>query len=351
MTAGSVGAGGWLFPVFLLCASAQAFAQAPQARPDPRALGGVWTNANMTPVTRPAGETRRAVPAAEARRIAEGGAILGFPRDPGDFVDRIDPDAPAPAAGAADFGLKGYNSFWLATGDNLARVKGEYRTSNVVDPPDGQIPWRANRPRPNRPRGGNFLTGEGLYDGPEYLTLAERCLIGFSGASGPGMFTPIYNNTYQFVLTDDHFVILSEMVHDARIIPIHPGPEAARAARRPAALRPWLGDSVAWWEADALVVETVGLHPLQAEQGQIPLSQDGRITERFQRWAEDEIFYAFTVEDPVHYTRAWTVENSFRPHSRLYEYACHEGNYAMPGILAGARRAEAETARAATRAR
>jgi hypothetical protein len=183
-----------------------------------------------------------------------------------------------------------------------------------------------------------------LYDGPEYLGIAERCLLGFSGNSGPGMFTPIYNNNYQFVLTPGHLVIHVEMVHEARIIPIYANAAEARANHRPDAIKPWMGDSVGWWEGDVLVAESINLHPIQAEQGQIRLSPGGKVTERFQRWADDEIFYSFTVEDPVNYTQPWTVENSFRPQSRMYEYACHEGNYAMPGILIGARKKEREQA-------
>ncbi len=312
----------------------------------PRDFTGTWTNANLTPPTRPRGVEKLEVSAEEARQMAQGSTILGFQRDPNDYVDHVDPNAPAPAKGSSDFGLKGYNSFWLATGDSLARVKGTYRTSNIVDPPNGQIPWNPNRPRGSRPAGGNFLTGAGLYDGPEYLGIAERCLLAFSGASGPGMFTPIYNNNYQFVLTADYLVIQPEMVHDARIIPIYASGADARAHHKPDAIKPWMGDSVGWWEGDTLVAESINLHPIQAEQGQIRLSSGGRIIERFQRWADDEIFYSFTVEDPEQYLQPWTVENSFRPQSRTYEYACHEGNYAMPGILIGARKREREQAEA-----
>jgi hypothetical protein len=316
------------------------------ARPQashPRDLTGVWTNANLTPPTRPRGVDKLVVTPEEARKMAQTSTILGFARDPNDYVDRVDPNAPAPPKGSIDFGLKGYNSFWLATGDSLARVKGEYRTSNVVDPPNGQIPYKPAR-RGSRPAGGNFLTGAGLYDGPEYLGIAERCLLGFSGNSGPGMFTPIYNNNYQFVLTDRYLVIAAEMVHDARIIPIYASETEARAHHKPDAIKPWMGDSVGWWDGDTLVAESINLDPVQAEQGQIRLSPKGKVTERFQRWADDEIFYSFTVEDPETYTQRWTVENSFRPQSRVYEYACHEGNYAMPSILAGARKLEREQA-------
>ncbi len=339
-----IGAAACLLTALAVPVSMASAQDAPPAS-HPRDFAGTWTNANLTPVSRPRGVSALEVSADEARRMAGASTILGFARDPGDYIDRIDPNAPAPAKGASDFGLKGYNSFWLATGDSLARVKGTYRTSNIVDPPDGQIPYKPGRRGP-RPQGGNFLTGAGLYDGPEYLGIAERCLLAFSGASGPGMFTPIYNNNYQFVLTADYLVIQAEMVHDARIIPIYASAQDARARHRPDAIRPWMGDSVAWWEGDTLVAETINLHPIQADQGQIRLSAKGSVTERFQRWADDEIFYAFTVDDPEYYARPWTVENSFRPQSRMYEYACHEGNYAMPGILVGARKREREQAAA-----
>lgn len=344
----AVNAGGVVFGLAtgLLAAllASSASAQGAPRTSHPKEFTGVWTNANLTPVTRPRGVDRLEVSLEEARRMADTSGVLGFARDESNYADRIDPNAPAPPKGSSDFGVKGYNSFWLATGDSLARVKGTYRTSNIVDPPNGQIPVNPNRPRSSRPAGGNFITGAGLYDGPEYLGIAERCLLGFSGNAGPGMFTPIYNNNYQFVLTPGYLVIHVEMVHEARIIPIYANAAEARAHHRPDAVKPWMGDSVGWWEGDTLVAESINLHPIQAEQGQIRLSSKGRITERFQRWADDEIFYSFTVEDLENYTQPWTVENSFRPQSRVYEYACHEGNYAMPGILIGARKAEREQA-------
>lgn len=334
----------------LLAASAAPGAlaqQAPQGA-HPRDLTGVWTNANKTPVSRPRNQPKLVVSAEEAKRIADGAAIAGVAPSEAGLVDKIDPNAPAPAKGSADFGTKGYNSFWLSTGDSLAKVKGEYRTSNIVDPPDGQIPHKDPAAVMKKAREGGivYLTGVAPYNGPEEIGLAERCLIGFSGAAGPGMFTPIYNNNYQFVLTNDYFVIEAELVHDARIIPIYASAAEARAHHRPNAIKPWLGDSVAWWDGDSLTVESINLNPTQSEQGVIPLSPQGKVTEHFQRWADDEIFYSFTVEDPVRYSKPWTVENSFRPQSRLYEYACHEGNYAMEGILSGARKLEREQAAA-----
>jgi len=140
-------------------------------------------------------------------------------------------------------------------------------------------------------------------------------------------------------------MILVEMVHDARIIPIFDSPEEARANRRPVELEQWFGDSVGWYEDGELVVESVNINPIQLSQSSIPITKEGRVIERFSRYSDDEIFYQFTVEDSNIYSQPWTAELSFyATEDRLYEYACHEGNYAMPGILAGARRLEMEEA-------
>ncbi len=152
------------------------------------------------------------------------------------------------------------------------------------------------------------------------------------------MLNVLYNNHYRFVQTDDYMMILVEMNQDARIIPIN-------GEHRPAALQQWLGDSIGWWEGDTLVVETRHLHPQQAGSGQVNLSEQGRVIERFTRYSDDQILYEFEVDDPVYYTQVWRGEMSFNTtDSRMYEYACHEGNYGLPGILAGERRAEADAA-------
>jgi hypothetical protein len=159
------------------------------------------------------------------------------------------------------------------------------------------------------------------------------------------MMSALYNNTYQFVQTEDYVMILVEMVHDARIIPIYDSAADARANRRPVVLEQWFGDSVGWYEDGVLVVETVNIDPLQLSQSSVPITKEGHIIERFSRYSDDEIFYQFTVEDSNIYSQPWTAELSFyATDDRLYEYACHEGNYSMPGILAGARRLEMEEA-------
>jgi hypothetical protein len=159
------------------------------------------------------------------------------------------------------------------------------------------------------------------------------------------MLSGLYNNIYEFHLTKDHLVIEVEMVHDARIYPIYPSAAKARASHKPAVIKPWLGDSVAWWEGDTLVTETKNVNPIQSGRTATPLSPEGTVTERFTRIGDGELLYQFRVEDPGHYSKPWAGEYSFKPASgKLYEYACHEGNYSIPGILRGARMAEAEAA-------
>ncbi len=308
-------------------------------RPD---LTGIWTNVSMTGLTRPAGIKKLVLSEIEAKRIADGLPIAGIPREEIEADDFTDPSVGAPKKGGSDFGTRGYNSFWVDPGTQLAKVKGEFRSSYIVKPENGQIP---RRPQPNASRAnyGRYVTGIGGNSDPEALPIAERCLIGFGGTGGPGMTSVLYNNTYQFVQTDDYLMILVEMVHDARIIPIFNSEKKARASHKPEVIKPWLGDSVAWYDGDALVVETINVHPLQTNQSTVRISENGRVIERFQRYSESEIFYSFTVEDDSLYTQPWTAELSFHTSpGQVYEYACHEGNYSMPGILAGARLKEKE---------
>lgn len=308
------------------------------SRPD---LEGIWSNASLTNLNRPEGVESLVVSPEEALVIAArtpiGGIEGGF--DEGDGVNNL------PEQGGADFGVRAYNNFWVDTGSNLALIKGEFRTSYVVDPPDGRVPRRED-PRYDFERrnfGSRYATGIGDTRGPEAIPNAERCLLGFGNKAGPGMMGALYNNTYQFVQTDDYVMILVEMVHDARIIPIFDSAEEARAGRRPLVLEQWFGDSVGWYEDGELVVETVNIHPLQLSQSSVPINRQGRIVERFSRYSDNEIFYQFTVEDDNIYLQPWTAELSFyATEDQVYEYACHEGNYSMPGTLAGARLLELE---------
>lgn len=303
-------------------------------------LTGIWTNISLTKLTRPAGIDKLVLSKEEAQRIADGLPIAGLPREDLTSDTYTNPEEGAPKAGGADFGLRGYNAFWVDPGTQMAHVKGEYRSSYIVDPKNGRIPAR---PQPNRNRSGvsRYATGIGGNSDPEVMPLSERCLLGFGNTGGPGMLSVLYNNTYQFVQTDDYVMILVEMVHDARIIPTFASEKEARAHHRPDVMKPWLGDSVGWYEDGALMVETINVNPLQTKASSVKISDSGRVIERFERYSDDEIFYRFTVEDDTLYTQPWTAELSFHAtKGPVYEYACHEGNYAMEGILAGARAKE-----------
>jgi hypothetical protein len=296
-------------------------------------LNGVWTNASVTQLNRPASTPKLVVTEAEAQAIAKGSPMVRraeVDSKPSNLADGLLNDRNTDA---------GYNAFWMDPGMTLAKVNGEYRTSWVVEPANGQVPLtdlararaRASAARQrNPPRG------------PEDMAPNDRCLIGSRGSGGPGMLNNLYNNTYQIVQTKDAVAIWIEMVHDVRTIPIFASKAAAQASHRPAALQLWLGDSVAWWEGEALVVETTNVNPEQGAYGPIFLSDRGRVTERFKRTG-GQIFYAFEVEDPVYYTGPWRAEMSLNAlDAQVYEFACHEGNYAMTGMLAGARADEAK---------
>lgn len=310
-------------------------------RPD---LGGLWTNASLTSLNRPQDVDSLVVTPEEAQQIVANTSVAGLPLAEVDAPDTSSGEAPP--AGSFDFGLRGYNDFWIDPGSNLALVKGEFRTSYVIDPENGRVP-RLETPRVDIARsfGARYVTGQGNADGPEALPLSERCFIGFGNTAGPGMMGTLYNSTYQFVQTDDYFTILVEMNHDARIIPLYDSAEEARANARPAELNQWFGDSRGWYEDGWLVVETININPQQIAESSVPITADGVITERFMRYSDTEIVYQFTVDDDNLYRQPWTAELSYHAtEGPMYEYACHEGNYAMPGILAGARRAEAEAA-------
>jgi len=238
-----------------------------------------------------------------------------------------DPDRPPPTDGNTDLG---YNNFWVDRGTGVAMINGEYRTSLIVDPPNGRIPF-AEGPR-SRGLVGDWRARPGVqaYDGPELRPLGERCLLSFGSSSGPPMLPVMYNNNYQIVQTADHVVILVEMVHDARIIPLDREHTAHNTET-------WMGQSRGRWDGDTLVVETRHFHPQQAFRGS---AESLLVTERFHLEAPDKIVYGVTLEDPAVFAQSWTAEipMSRRPAGdMMYEYACHEGNYAFSGILAGAR--------------
>ncbi len=297
-------------------------------------LQGTWTNASLTSLERDDRFKGKAVlTPAEAATFERTNAFAQFAEQ-----DAKPTDPSVKATASSDPG--GYNAFWLDPGTRLAVVNGEARTSFIVDPPNGKVPYT-----PTGLKAFQAARAGINFDGPENRALGERCLLGFGSTGGPPMLPDVYNNNYQIVQAPDAVMILVEMVHDARIIRMNARP-------LPTNITPWLGDSVGRWEGDTLVVETTHLHPGQKAHYGIKqrfyVPPTARVTERFTRVADDEILYQFTVEDSEAYSQPWKGEAPWRAtNDKIYEYACHEGNYALPGILAGAR--EQEKTRAATR--
>ncbi|HVY89796.1 MAG TPA: hypothetical protein VG942_13060, partial [Hyphomonadaceae bacterium] len=187
----------------------------------------------------------------------------------------------------------------------------------------------------------------GRGDNPESMTLAERCLKDFGSSSGPPMMPLLYNNTYQIVQTPTDVMILTEMVHDARIVHIVAGKDKIVHAR-PDVIKQWMGDSVGYYDGDTLVVETTNFRPGQGFRG---LPADGKLVEKFQKVNDHQIKYTFEINDPRVFTAPVKAEIAMNSTpGPLYEYACHEGNYALPHILAGNRRADEEAAKKAAAA-
>ncbi|MBT3531401.1 MAG: hypothetical protein HN477_10825 [Gammaproteobacteria bacterium] len=246
------------------------------------------------------------------------------------FLEATGAEAPG------DHNVGGYNGFWITPGDALAQMNGKYRTSLIVDPPNGKIPWKEDGPATRRSQRSDLPMGFAESDGPEGRTLSDRCLVSFS-STAPFM-SSLYNNHMQIVQSPTHVVLLAEMVHNARIVRIDQD-------FRDLPFEQWLGDSIGYYEGDSLVVQTRNFNPWQVDKEQM-ISENITLTERFTRVADDKIHYAFTIDDPDLYTQPWTSEMPMYTGEDLYEYACHEGNYAMKAILAGARRLEAD-ARAA----
>ena len=284
-------------------------------------LQGTWTNATITPLERPDRYGNRLVLSdAEAAQLERQQASTVAERAaPSDLSREL------PRAGE---GVGGYNNFWIDRGSKVAVVNGQKRSSLIIEPANGKVPpLRAERRREMtsvRGRRANF-------DGPEARPLGERCLLAFGSSSGPPMLPVLYNNHYQIVQTKDTVVILVEMVHDARIVRLG-------GKHLPSQLRKWMGDSVGRWDGNTLVVETTNFTDQETFRG---ATSQRKVIERFTRVGPDSINYSFTVDDPAAFTQSWTAEYPFyRASGLIYEYACHEGNYALPGILAGAREQE-----------
>ncbi len=294
-------------------------------RPD---LQGVWDFRTATPFERPAGLGERLTE--EQAAAFEAGAAA--------FQRAADQPPPEGNVGA-------YNAFWLDFG---TRVNDDRRTSLIIEPANGKLPALADGVRQQFGSLDADLPGEHPWrvrsaglgaDGPEDRGLAERCLVGFN--SGPPMMPSAYNNNFQLFQTEHHVVVLNEMVHDARIIPLQP------RAHLPRTVQQWAGSARGRWDGDTLVVESRNYSDKRASFEPSALQAMGigstlRLTERFTRIAEDTLLYEYTVDDPDTFTQPFTAAVPMRLSSELmYEYACHEGNYGMINTLSGARAAEA----------
>jgi hypothetical protein len=284
-----------------------------------RDLEGLWTTASYTDMERPAELHTLVLTPAEAEAYEA----------PRRAMHGMLPSKPGEAVGQAE------NEF-LDRGEGLARVKGQIRSSWITDPPDGRIPYDTAALKRRRVA---LTYGEEKLEDPEDLNGPERCLA--TVAAGAPMTGAPDANLFQIVQTRDHLVILSEKYHDARIVRLS---DLSRPSPLPGS---WLGDGCGMWKGDTLEVETVGFHPGTTNRGfHLVTGEATRVVERFTRLSPGELFYEFAVEDPEIYTRPWRGEMTLRRAAgRIYEYACHEGNYSLPGILAGARRGEREAGR------
>ena len=336
-------------------AQSKSVPRAPDGHPD---LTGVYDLAMLTPIERPTG-----LPAvltdAEAARLEK---QIADQEKKARAPIRGEREAP-PLGGDGSLGpagnVGGYNTFWLDRGAHYSTVDGQKRSSIISDPPDGRMPPMTPAARQRAagqlaaflPAAGSKdpgLEGPGAYDDPERRPLYERCLLGFGSTSGPpALPNYFYNNLHQIVQTPDSVMILTEMVHDARVVRMN-------ADHLPSTIRRWMGDSVGRWEGDTLVVDTTNFSDSTRLRGATlggmllhdfpPAPNSLHVVERFTRVDAGSLKYGFTVEDETIWTKPWTGEYTWpATDDRVFEYACHEANYALGGILSGARQREAQT--------
>lgn len=222
-------------------------------------------------------------------------------------------------------------------------VDGVVRSATFEDPIDAKLPLRDPVAAfAWRRKYGTYMTGKpdpDFTDGPDSMPNRDRCLMA-ANAAAPPMTSQGYNDAYEIVQTPGHVVIGVEMMDETRIVRVFGSADEAMKAHGPQVLQRWAGDSVGWWEGDTFVVETTNVSARQGSQSPIPTSRDARVTERFTRVGAEELAYQAEVSDPALYTAPWSISYTFHPRERLLEYACHEGNYGMAGILSGAREAE-----------
>jgi hypothetical protein len=306
---------GWTLAVVLATAHAaeNTTAYHPPRLPDGHVdMQGIWRNSNLTPLERPPEFTQMAITPADAQRLKE-----QYLNASGNQNQPDDPDRALEER-------------------SIEPIRGELRSSQIVAPEDGKIPWNdAYREKPAM----LLLAVLGAFNNPEQRPGPERCL---SSTGAPPMQPTLDANMYQFVQTPSATVIVSELIHDARMIRMN-------GTHSPASLTSWLGDSVGWWEKDSLVVETKYFSPnsavrLRSRNNVFLVSPQTIVIERFTRVSDRELNYVFTVTDPTYYTRPWTGETHLpRSTKRMFEFACHEGNYSMRDMLEAARANDSTT--------
>ena len=339
----------------------------PDGRPD---LQGTYDLATLTPLERPDG-MKAVLTADEVAKIQRAVAAQIALGNRPSSADRAAPPTGGDGSRGAAGTVGGYNSFWLDPGSTYTMVNGEARTSLVIDPPDGRLPplkpaarqrLGALLARPSAENDPGLDPTPGAYDNPERRPLGERCLLGFGSAAGPpALPNYFYNNLRKIVQTPDRVLILNEMVHDVRVVRMN-------AQHLPPHIRKWAGDSVGRWEGDTLVVDTTNFNADQiryvvnAAPGRTLMmvesigakeqdrlngpGKDLHVIERFSRVANNALLYRFTVDDPGTWERPWTGEFTWPITDQpIYEYACHEANYALENILRGARQRDAEAAK------
>ena len=302
-------------------------------------LQGFFTTASLTTMARPQGASGLIVSEEERDKLFNRNIYTRVAKEEAE-------DQQAVTSGKEKLALltdanpdRAYNRYWMDPGADLGKINGQYRSSWIVEPANGQIPFiKAPTGRAN-----NLASDEEEYadrnsDNPEDRGVSERC-IWFGSSAGPVLSNGMYNNNMQIVQTPDHVMILGEMIHDVRIISL-------TGTRNPAAVPKWGGDSIGRYEGNTLVVETMNVEP---KQGSF-ISDKGKVTERFTRANDGQILYQYTVEDPTRYTQPWKGEMPLNAQpDGLYEYACLEGNYSMFNLLNGARVMEKEGRKNGTR--
>jgi hypothetical protein len=308
-------------------------------------LEGVWNNSSMTPLERLPrwGNRLTMTPEEAAKAEAAEQEYLNAENAPTDPRLKTE-DLPAECGRKPEVGFNpggvnltkagcGYNNAWIDPGDKFMRVGGQVRTSLITSTPDGRMPKTVPAAAERQQARRRIINGTA--DNPENRSTGDRCITSWANHAGPVMLSTTYNNNYQIVQNKDVIAIEAEVLHDVRIVHMN-------AEHGPKALKLFYGDSIGHWEGNTLVVETINYNPNTNFRG---ASEDLKVTERFTRTGPDRMLYQFKVEDPKTWVEPWGGEYEFTRGTRVFEYACHEGNYALEDILAGARHEEAEAAK------